>query len=100
MSCSLILTKEENENETAGTHHMDGGPGRFLPRPLRAPKSNPLGTAKMNPDVSAIVDMFYTNDDTKEGIGHVQRRKIAGLAETPGMVEEVSMPMARRRGSI
>ena len=26
-------------------------------------QSNPLGTAKMNPDVSAIVDMFYTNDD-------------------------------------
>jgi hypothetical protein len=50
-------------------------------------QSNPLGSAKMNPDVSAIVDMFYTNDDTKEGIGHV-KEEISGFTETPGMVEE------------
>ena len=50
-------------------------------------QSNPLGTAKMNPDVSAIVDMFYTNDDTKEGMGHV-KEEIAGFTETPGIVEE------------
>lgn len=50
-------------------------------------QSNPLGTAKMNPDVSAIVDMFYTNDDTKEGINHI-KEEIAGFAETPGIVEE------------
>jgi len=48
----------------------------------------PLGGALMNPDVSAIVDMFYTNDNTKEGISHL-KEEIAGFGHAhPGGEEE------------
>lgn len=55
--------------------------------PAGAWAETPLGKGLMNPDVSAIVDMFYTNDSTKEGIGHM-KEEISGFSETPGMVEE------------
>lgn len=55
--------------------------------PAGAWAERPLGAGLMNPDVSAIVDMFYTNDSTEEGISHL-KEEISGFSETPGMVEE------------
>lgn len=61
----------------------DSGPGR-CGRPEQS-AGNREDEPLMFP--ARIVDMFYTNDDTKEGIGHV-KEEIAGFSETPGIVEE------------
>lgn len=42
----------------------------------------PLGQGLMNPEMSAIVDMFYTNDNTDEGMAH-RMEEILGFGHAP-----------------
>lgn len=59
----------------------------FLPMAVAGAQGNPLGGALMNPEVSAIVDMFYTNDNTEEGISHL-KEEISGFGHAHGASDE------------
>lgn len=54
---------------------------------LVAAQSRPLGTQSLNPDVSAIVDMFYQNDNSKEGISHLHE-EINGFGHVHAEAED------------